>query len=116
MHHRELNQVWAELTAPGARFEIADTVVRGVNTRTFRNAPPSIRTFWLSTAQFADRDYIVYQGECITYREAQRSGMAADLLGLCLGGHCRCRHERVVGRRRDRLRAQGLPAKSGVLR
>ena len=72
MHQRELNQVWSELTAPGARFEIADTIVRGANTRTFRNAPPSIRTFWLSTAQFADRDYIVYQSECITYREAHR--------------------------------------------
>ncbi|WP_304177312.1 class I adenylate-forming enzyme family protein [Phenylobacterium aquaticum] len=70
MHYQELKQAWAELTAPGAPFEIAVTEVRGVPIRTFKNAPPSIREFWLSTAAFADRTYLVYQGERITYGEA----------------------------------------------
>jgi long-chain acyl-CoA synthetase len=68
--YKELNQVWSELIAPGARFEIIEISVRGTNIRTFRNAPNNVRSFWLSTAQFADRDYIVYQDERISYGEA----------------------------------------------
>ncbi|MBS0408420.1 MAG: acyl--CoA ligase [Proteobacteria bacterium] len=70
MHYKELKEAWSELTAPGAPFEIAPTQVRGQTIRSFKNAPPSVREVWLSTAQFADRDYIVYQDERITYGQA----------------------------------------------
>ena len=70
MHYKELKQAWAELTAPGAPFEIKEIEVRGVNIRTFKNAPPSIRELWLSTAQFADREYLVYEDERMTYAQA----------------------------------------------
>ncbi|WP_337185973.1 class I adenylate-forming enzyme family protein [Phenylobacterium sp.] len=70
MHYAELNEAWAELTAPGAPFEIVVQEVRGAPTRTFRNAPPNVRALWLSTAQFADRDYLVYGDERITYAQA----------------------------------------------
>lgn len=70
MHYAELNEAWAELTAPGAPFEIAVQEVRGAPIRTFRNAPPNVRALWLSTAQFADRDYLVYGDERITYAQA----------------------------------------------
>lgn len=70
MHYAELNQAWAELTAPGAPFEIAVQEVRGAPIRTFKNAPPNVRLLWQSTAQFADRDYLVYGDERITYGEA----------------------------------------------
>lgn len=72
MHYQELKQAWAELTAPGAPFEIVVAEVRGVPIRTFKNVPPSIREFWLSTAAFADRTYLVYQDERITYAEAHK--------------------------------------------
>ncbi|MCI3131596.1 class I adenylate-forming enzyme family protein [Phenylobacterium aquaticum] len=72
MHYQELKQAWAELTAPGAPFEIAVAEVRGVPIRTFKNVPPSVREFWLSTAAFADRTYLVYQDERITYAEAHQ--------------------------------------------
>lgn len=72
MHYAELNQAWAELTAPGAPFEIAVQEVRGSQIRTFKNAPPNVRLLWLSTAQFAERDYLVYGDERITYAEAHR--------------------------------------------
>ncbi|MBS0332197.1 MAG: acyl--CoA ligase, partial [Proteobacteria bacterium] len=42
----------------------------GVRLKAFKNAPPSVRALWLSTAQFADRDYLVYGDERITYGEA----------------------------------------------
>ena len=72
LHYQELKQAWAELSAPGAPFEIVVTEVRGVPIRTFKNAPPSIREFWLSTAAFADRTYLVYQDERIAYGEAHK--------------------------------------------
>jgi len=70
MHYKELKQAWAQLTAPGAPFEVVPVEVRGVPLRTYKNAPTSIREVWLSTAQFADREYIVYQDERMTYRQA----------------------------------------------
>ena len=70
MHYAELKQAWAELTASGAPFEIAPIEVRGQTIRSFKNAPPSVREIWLSTAQFADRDYMVYQDERLTYGQA----------------------------------------------
>ena len=70
MHYKELKQAWAELTAPGAPFEIRNVEVRGVSLRTFKNAPPSIRELWLSTAQYAAREYLVYENERLTYAQA----------------------------------------------
>jgi long-chain acyl-CoA synthetase len=72
MHYAELDQAWAELTGPGAPFEVVEVDVRGVPTKTFKNAPPNVRALWLSTAAFGDRDYLVYQDERITYAEAHR--------------------------------------------
>ncbi|WP_374572972.1 class I adenylate-forming enzyme family protein [Phenylobacterium sp.] len=70
MHYAELHKAWSELTAPGAPFEIVEVDVRGQKLRNFKNAPPSVREFWLSTAAFGDRTYLVYQDDRITYAEA----------------------------------------------
>ena len=70
MHYKELKVAWDELTAPGAAFEIAPILVRGQTLRSFKNAPPSIREVWLSTLPFADREYLVYQDERLTYAQA----------------------------------------------
>ncbi len=87
MHYAELKQAWAELTAPGAPFEIAPIEVRGQTIRSFKNAPPSVREIWLSTAQFADRDYMVYQDERLTYAQAhaQVGAIAAWLFAQGVG-------------------------------
>ena len=61
MHYAELQKAWNELTAPGAPFEIVETEVRGQMLRCYKNAPPNIRAFWLSTAAYGDRTYLVYQ-------------------------------------------------------
>ena len=70
MHYAELNTAWAELTQPGATFEIATVEVGGAPLRSFRNAPPSVRALWMSTAAFGPRDYLVYGDERITYAQA----------------------------------------------
>ena len=61
--------VWQALTAPGADFEIGVTDIRGNPTRYYKNAPPSLREIWLSSAQFAERDYLVYEDERLTYAQ-----------------------------------------------
>jgi long-chain acyl-CoA synthetase len=76
LHYKELKQAWSELTAPGAQFEIETQIVRGIPLRCYKNAPPTVRELWLSTQQFADRTYLVYQDERISYAEAHRQTAA----------------------------------------
>jgi len=70
MHYKELKKAWAELTAPGAPFEIETVTVRGIPVRAYKNAPPTVRQLWLASAAFAEREYLIYQDERITYGEA----------------------------------------------
>ena len=63
---------WQALTAPGADFEIEEITVRGNPCRIYKNAPGSLRDLWLSSAQFEDRDYLVYNDERMSYGEAHR--------------------------------------------
>src|SRR5580698_8831964 len=72
MHYEALKSVWGGLTAPGAPFEVVSVPVGGVPVKAFKNAPPTVRDLWLSSAQFGPRDYLVYQDERITYAEAHR--------------------------------------------
>ena len=70
MHYAQLRQVREELTGPGGPFEIVEAQVLGHTMKVYKNAPPSGREFWLSTAAFGPRDYIVYEGERLTYAQA----------------------------------------------
>ncbi len=81
MHYAQLAQARAELTGPGGAFEIEVVDVLGQKLRNFKNAPPSIREFWLSTQAFADRPYLVYGDETLTYAaaHAQAAAVAAWL-------------------------------------
>ncbi len=72
MHYAELKRAWSELTAPGAAFEVESRIVRGVPLRCYKQAPPDVRALWLSTRAFADRTYLVYQDERISYGEAHQ--------------------------------------------
>ncbi|HMS21985.1 class I adenylate-forming enzyme family protein [uncultured Sphingorhabdus sp.] len=70
MYYSELRQVRDELTGPGGPFEIVEADILGNRIRTYKNAPPSVRELWLSTVVFAERPYLIYQDERITYAEA----------------------------------------------
>lgn len=70
MHYAELLKARAELTGPGGAFEIVEADVLGNRLRTYKNAPASVRDVWLSTLQFAERPYLVYQEERLTYAQA----------------------------------------------
>jgi long-chain acyl-CoA synthetase len=83
MHYSELDEVWRELTAPGAAFEMT----HGGGCRTYRHAPADLREMWLATAAFGDRDYLIYEDERISYREAHRqvANLAAWLAAQGVG-------------------------------
>ncbi len=68
----QLREVWGELTAPGAPFEIKTEDIRGNPSRAFATAPQTVRDLWLASAAYGDRDYLIYEDERITYAEAQR--------------------------------------------
>lgn len=68
----ELRQVWGELTAPGAPFEVEEIEVRGVRIKAYVTAPASLREVWLGSAAHGEKDYLVYEDERWTYAEAHR--------------------------------------------
>lgn len=70
--YKALAETWSKLISEGSPFEIAETEVRGEMIKAYALAPPSLREIWLSSMQFADRDYLVYQDERWTYAEAHR--------------------------------------------
>jgi long-chain acyl-CoA synthetase len=70
MFYRELERSWAELTAPGAPFEMQTIQVRGASVQIFKQAPLTVRDLWLPTEKFGDRLYMVFQDDRVTYAQA----------------------------------------------
>ena len=56
-----------KMTAPGSPFEIDEAVINGIPTRIWKNTAPSLRAIFEDTQKFADRDYLVYEDERISY-------------------------------------------------
>ena len=59
----------AKLTAPGAPFEMEDAVIRGIEMRVWKNAPPNLRLVFEATRAYEDRTYLVYEDDRMTYGE-----------------------------------------------
>lgn len=57
----------ARLTAPGAPFEIEEKVIRGVPTRVWKNAPPTLRDVFLNGRRFPDREFLIYEDDRATF-------------------------------------------------
>lgn len=72
MHYPQLQQAWTELTGAGSPFEVVEQPVLGRPNKSFRHAPPNMRALWLSTAPFADRDYLITGDERTTYAQAHQ--------------------------------------------
>jgi long-chain acyl-CoA synthetase len=59
-----LAEAHALMTRPGAVFEVAETTIRGVPTRVWKNAPATIReVFENARALHGDKPFLVYDGE-----------------------------------------------------
>ncbi|MGA0606229.1 class I adenylate-forming enzyme family protein [Phenylobacterium sp. VNQ135] len=66
----------ARLTGLGAPFEIEEAVIRGVRTRTWKNAPPTLRDIFLNGQRFKDREFLVYEDDRATYDAYGRATIA----------------------------------------
>jgi acyl-CoA synthetase (AMP-forming)/AMP-acid ligase II len=63
------DEVVAQLTAPGAPFEVRTVEVAGARRREYAAAPPSLRAVLEATAVFGDRPFLVYGDERWTFAE-----------------------------------------------
>jgi long-chain acyl-CoA synthetase len=63
----------ARLTAPGARYEMENVVIRGVVTRSWKNQPRTLREIFLNGRAFKDREVLVYEGDRATYEAFARA-------------------------------------------
>ena len=72
----------AEVTAPGARFEIEEVSVFGNPTRVFKNAPPSLRAIFDSARARGDQTFLVYEDERWSFADVMAAvdGLAASLV------------------------------------
>ena len=68
--YAQLKETWAEMTGPGAPFEVTRVNVRGIELNAFKSVPNSLRDIWLMSAGHADKDYLVYENERWTYADA----------------------------------------------
>jgi len=64
-----LAEVTAALTAPGQTFEMETLTIRGVPTRTWKSAPPTLRTVLELSALHGDQVFLVYEDERMTFAE-----------------------------------------------
>jgi len=65
-------EITAELTAPGSRFEIAEQVIRGIPTRVWKNAPPSLAAVLERSREYGDEIFLVYEDERLSFAEHYR--------------------------------------------
>jgi long-chain acyl-CoA synthetase len=76
-------EVHAALTAPGEPFEMVETTIRGIPTRTWKNAPTSLAAILALSRAYGDLDFLVYEQEHWTFEGQYRSAakLAAELVG-----------------------------------
>jgi long-chain acyl-CoA synthetase len=55
------------VSAPASPFEIEERVIRGVKVKTWKNAPPSLAAVFEVSRAFGARDYMVSEGERVTF-------------------------------------------------
>ena len=63
----------ARLTAPGQRYEMEEKVIRGIPTRTWKNAPATLREVFLNGRAFGEREFVVHEDERATFEAFARA-------------------------------------------
>jgi len=72
----------ALLTAPGQSLEMETVVIRGRPTRTWKNAPPTLREVFLAGRAHGDKVFLVHEDERVTFEAFARATLrlAAQLV------------------------------------
>ncbi|MBW2241077.1 MAG: acyl--CoA ligase [Deltaproteobacteria bacterium] len=82
-----LENAWKQLTAPGAPFAWSVQDIRGVPTRTYDTAPPTMLAIWEASAAHDDADYLIFGEERTSYADAHQrvASLAAYLSSRGVG-------------------------------
>ena len=70
-----LAEAHARLTAPGQRFEMEEVVIRGVPTRVWKNAPPTLREVVAFGRIYGQREFVVYENDRVTFEAFYRAAV-----------------------------------------
>lgn len=62
-----VREAYAELTAPGSKYETEIKEIGGVLQTVWKHAQPSLRELFLQTSPYAARDALVYEDDRVTY-------------------------------------------------
>ena len=137
-------EVTAALTAPGQLFEMEEVVIRGIPTRTWKHAPPSLRAVLEGSRAHGATDFLVYEDDHLTFdghfrtaatprppagrrprraagrpgghRDAELPGVVRRVLGRGVDRRGRRAAQRVVDRTRAGVRAGRLGLRGARLR
>src|SRR5262249_50887852 len=69
-------QAHALLNQPGSMFEIGEADIRGVKTKIWKNAPPTLAALFDLVAPWGPRDYLVLEDERATFDAFRRAACA----------------------------------------
>jgi long-chain acyl-CoA synthetase len=61
------------LTAPGGLFEVEEREIQGIRTRTWKNAPPTVRSLFELSRGHGERSFLVYENDRMTFEEHYRA-------------------------------------------
>ena len=78
-----LDEAHARLTAPGARFETTDAMIRGVTMAVWKHVPATALEAFTQARSHGSREFLVYENERISYDDFARAvvRLAAHLHG-----------------------------------
>ena len=62
-----IGQANAALTAPGAKFEMQEARINGVDMRVYKHAPLTVRDLVLNSINWGEREFLVYEDERVTF-------------------------------------------------
>lgn len=62
-YKHKVDTCYAQLTGPGAPFELVTETINGQPLRVFRNAPRTLRELYAPTYAHGDKEFVLYEGE-----------------------------------------------------
>jgi len=68
-----ISETHRALTAPGGLFEVEEREIRGIHTRTWKNAPPTVRSLFELSRGHGERSFLVYENDRMTFEEHYRA-------------------------------------------
>jgi long-chain acyl-CoA synthetase len=69
-------QAHALMTRPGSPFEMEDMLIRGVKTRVWKHAPPTLREVFLQGRTHGDKTFLVYEEDRASFDAFSKAALA----------------------------------------